>query len=519
MPLINFSGIASGIDSNALIDAILAAERQVKVDPQEKKIKELEDTNTALSSFKSKLSTLQDILEDFSSVGGGPLVKEAVSNDSTYVTATAANSAANGSYTISNIQSLAKSATYSTGGTLTYSSASDKIAPGMGSTSYNVTITIGEGTGNTQTFNIAVNDQTSLSDFVTSFNSSTSRAVATVVNAGSTSSPNYKVLMTTNETGLSRGKIDVVVDPVIQANGGGSTVWDTPEIDQATVARFQMSGIVSGTDYIERDSNQVSNLIPGVTFTLNKTSDPTDSFTITVQDNVSGTTAKVQEFIDAYNDLIAFIHENNSIESNEVGSNIVNTFGPLATSRIDDNFVVSLRADMTASAYLNTGNSSSATNLIRIFSDIGITTDSGPYNPDTKKGGGTLKFVSSSTNPDDYPFEKALTTEPQSVNQILKNLGDRAGRVEFTDPTSGDKRPGTVQLYVRANGIIETSVQSNKDLIKDINSRIARAEASLTQQEQSLRARFARLESLLGKMQNTQASLSSALSSLPSTRR
>ena len=38
MPLINFAGLASGIDSNALIDATLTAQRKQKVQPKKDKI-------------------------------------------------------------------------------------------------------------------------------------------------------------------------------------------------------------------------------------------------------------------------------------------------------------------------------------------------------------------------------------------------------------------------------------------------------------------------------------------------
>ena len=69
MALIQFSGLASGIDSGALIDALLTREREVRVEPLENKISSLEDSNTALNELSTLLDRLRETADPFRSRG------------------------------------------------------------------------------------------------------------------------------------------------------------------------------------------------------------------------------------------------------------------------------------------------------------------------------------------------------------------------------------------------------------------------------------------------------------------
>jgi flagellar capping protein FliD len=73
---------------------------------------------------------------------------------------------------------------------------------------------------------------------------------------------------------------------------------------------------------------------------------------------------------------------------------------------------------------------------------------------------------------------------------------------------------GTIDIYTRFNGMFDMVTNGNKSQITNLNSRIADAERSIERQADDMRARFARLESLMGKLQQQQQSLTSALSGL-----
>ena len=71
-----------------------------------------------------------------------------------------------------------------------------------------------------------------------------------------------------------------------------------------------------------------------------------------------------------------------------------------------------------------------------------------------------------------------------------------------------------IDQQIRIGGIISNAVTANKAQVTDLNDRIARAEANILKQENDMRARFSRLESLTSQMQSQQAQLTSALAGL-----
>jgi flagellar hook-associated protein 2 len=244
--------------------------------------------------------------------------------------------------------------------------------------------------------------------------------------------------------------------------------------DAAQNATFAITG-VSGT--ISSATNTISNVLPGLT--LNLVATTVTPVTISVADDISGTTSKVQEFVNAYNDIITYLDEQNEIERVENGTRVDNIFGPLASSRIDENAVQSLRNAIIEARNPNGTNA-------RIFADLGIKT----------KQDGTLEFKTSDLN-------DAISADSFSVDTILRNFADAVS-------STG----GTIDQYTGFNNIIDTSVNSNKERITDLNDRIAELEAQILQNETNMRARFSRLEGLISRLQQQGAQASSALAGL-----
>jgi len=112
MALINFSGIASGIDTAALIDALIERKRAARVDPLEKQVTTLQDTNSAYSKLTDLLSELQNVASRFRILSGGGISKIVSSSDETVASAVASNSASNGTHSIT-VSQLAENATQS----------------------------------------------------------------------------------------------------------------------------------------------------------------------------------------------------------------------------------------------------------------------------------------------------------------------------------------------------------------------------------------------------------------------
>src|SRR5262245_53627943 len=127
-PTVNFAGIASGLDTNSLIQALIDQRRAQRITPLEDRNEQLQETNGAVASLKTKVTELQTLLRRMSSLNGGALSRLASSSNETYVTATAGNSASNGSYTL-NVLALATNETDSFRSSAgTYTDSTDAIA-------------------------------------------------------------------------------------------------------------------------------------------------------------------------------------------------------------------------------------------------------------------------------------------------------------------------------------------------------------------------------------------------------
>ena len=463
---VNFSGLASGLDTTALIQAASDATRAARVTPNKKRVTDLEETNAAIDELSNKLDVLKASLKKFTTLSGGGVSKAATSSKESVLGATTTNAAVNGAYTVT-VNSLAKNHAFSFD--QTFSSMSDAVEPTLTgaepAVDRTVSFTVGTG-ANQETVDIEVTDGSfTASDFVTAFNNSSSKAQASIVNTGTEASPAYKILITSNYEGTEKGTISR------SAIGGSLGSLLNYGEDPAANALVTITGI----GLLTRSTNTISDVIPGLTLNLSSTG----TSTVRVTDDADTTVTNVQSFIDSYNDVVKFVNESNQITRDETGKEVTNTFGPLASSRVDDNALQALR-----SAIASTVGSGGVS--VRVFADLGITTERD----------GTLSF-------DSTKLKTSIASEPTSVSEVLSDFAD-------TTAATG----GTIDLYTRYNGLLDITLNNNKDSISDLNERIQEAERQIARQEESMRARYARLESLMSKLQQQQSSLTSALSGL-----
>lgn len=463
---INFSGLASGIDTAALIQASSDATRAARVTPSQKRVTELEETNAAADELSNKLDLLKASLKGFTTLNGGGVSKTATSSKESVLSASVANNATNGAYTVT-VNSLAKNHTYSFDQTFAASTTpiDNTLTGGEPAGDRTVTFTVGAG-AEQETVSVEVKNGTfSASDFVTAFNNASTKAEASLVNTGTAASPAYKIVISSNYEGTQKGSISRTA---LGASLAGLSGFSEDAASDASVT-------VTGIGTVTRSTNTIADIVPGVTFSLSSTG----SSTVRIAEDVDTTVSKVQSFIDAYNDVVKFVNENNTITRDETTKEVTNTFAPLASSRVDDNALAALRSALSAST-------ASGGSAVRIFADLGITT----------QRDGSLLFDSSK-------LKTVIASEPTSVSNVLSSFADKAA-------TTG----GTIDQYTRYNGLLDLSINSNKAEIADLNDRIQEAERQIARQEESMKARYARLESLMSKLQQQQSSLTSALSGL-----
>ena len=462
----SFSGLASGIDSAALIEAASEASRTTRVKPNEKRITELQETNAATEELSNKMDLLRATLKGFTTLSGGGVSKTGVSSKESVVTAEASNAAINGGYSVT-VNSLAKNHTFSFDATFASISGAVQNTLSGAEPTADRTISFTVGTGAEQeSIGIEITDAAySASDFVTAFNNASSKAQASLVNIGTTASPSYKIVLTSVYEGTEKGTITQT------AIGAALTNLVAHSEDAADDAEIVITGI--GT--ITRTTNSITDVIPGVTLNISSLG----SATVRIAEDVDTTVSRVQDFIDSYNELVQFVNENNQVTRDDSKSEITNIFAPLASSRNDDSALTALRSALSSST-------ASGGSAARIFADLGITTDRN----------GTLKF-------DSTKLKTAIASEPTSVSDILSSFAD------ITATTSG-----TIDIYTRFQGLLELSVNNNKETISDLSTRIQESEKQIERQADSMRSRYARLEALMSRLQQQQSSLTSALSGL-----
>lgn len=467
MAAINFSGLASGIDSSSLIKSLMDQQRKARITPLEDKITSLTETNDAITELSSLLNTLKSKADKFRTINGSAISKLGTSSNENVLSATASNGASNGTYNVT-VSSLSKTATFSFNDRFTTSSQAinSSIDDGAAAADRSVTVNIGSGSDQ-ESVAVELTSTSTLTDFVTTFNASSTKAQASIVNMGTTGSPSYAVIINSANEGTAKGQISVSVGSQVTSAGTGA--FAASSLSQATDSVFTVSG-VTGT--ITRAGRNISDVIPGMSLSLSSTG----TSQVSVADDSSTTATTVQEFVDAYNDVVKFIAENNTITQEEDSrGEKINVFGPLAGIRTDDGLLGTLRSSFSAAT--------TPGGLIATLADLGVTTERD----------GTLKLDTNTLN-------TAIMTDSSSTRTILEKLGE--GLASTT---------GAISQFTRYNGLLDISKNSNESQIKQLNDQISENEAFLARQEEGLIMQFSRLESLVGKLNSQQSALASLL--------
>ena len=306
------------------------------------------------------------------------------------------------------------------------------------------------------------NGSYSISQFVSDFNNASSKAEASLVNVGTESSPSYKVVINSVYEGAEKG--------TIARTSLGAGLTNLSAVSESAASNSSIS--ISGIGTISRSTNSVSDVIPGVTLNLASAG----TATVKIAEDAATTTAKIQDFVNSFNDIVKFVLENNQVIRDESGSEVKNIFAPLSGTRTDDSALQALRQQLSSST-------ASGGSVVRVFSDLGITTERD----------GSLKF-------DSTKLQSALSSEPSSVSDLIRSFADATALTG-----------GIVDKYTRYSGLLDISINNNKNLISDLNRRITDAEKQIQRQADSLKERYARLEGLMSKLQQQQSSLAGAL--------
>ena len=286
---ISVGGLISGLDTNSIIDQLLALQQKpiVKLQQQEA------DYQVELSAYGS----MQAVLDSLKSAMGG---LDSV-NDLTSFSATSGNTdlfsvsadenATAGSYDVT-VQNLAKV---------------HKLTSGA----FTETEAVGGGTihlrlGDAAAVDISVSATDTISDVAQAINDADAGVNAAVIFDGTS----YFLTLTGEETGAAN-----VIDLTVTDDDGDNTntenlsrlVYEaagaTKNLNNTQTAEDSMI-TVDGVSNISRDTNVIDDVIQGVTITLESAPATDNEAVLTVNRNTSAIVSKINSFVSAYNEAL-----------------------------------------------------------------------------------------------------------------------------------------------------------------------------------------------------------------------
>lgn len=441
MSSFSVGGLSTGIDYNDLISKLIEVKRQ-PINILEDKKTEYNSKITGYSDLTSRLASLKSAVDKLKT-SSNFYVKDAAVDDSTVLDASASGTASVGNYSVS-VTSLASEEKEAHSGlaassTVVNSSGSDQVfAYTYGATTESVTVA--DGTTLAQLVNL-INDD-----------ADNPGVAATLVNDG-VAGDNYRLILTGDDTGADN--TIVIDDGSTTLDGAGGTENFTSstftENKTAADADFSVDGL-----QIHRSSNQITDVISGVTLDLKKAG---SSATISVTADTEAIKEQIEGFVSAYNSVVDFLSTNMDYDSTSGESGILSGEG---TAR---NIGNSLRDYISGSV-------SGLSGELSMLSEIGITTD---YETGQLEIDSSILDEKLGSNLDDIAEMFKDTTNGIAI-KIYDYIGDITSSVD-----------GSITL--RKDGL--------QDVIDNIDDSIKAMELRLDQTEDTLVHKFTQLEMLV----------------------
>ncbi|MCQ2045978.1 flagellar hook-associated 2 domain-containing protein [Stutzerimonas stutzeri] len=452
------TGIGSGMDIDAMVGALVAAEKA----PKEAQLTRLATATTtkisALGTLRTALSSFQTALKDLNDVKLFEN-RSAKSSSTDLLTATASKTAQSGTYSVK-IEQLAtgsKTATaalesdFTTGvaGTLTI-----KVGDGEG-----VAVDLGEGASLTQVkdaLNATLEGSGVTANLLTDPSTGKARLVMSSTNTGE-----GKDVSIATSAGLEALAIDT---------GGAATAVAGGVLERAQNAKFTIDGLA-----LQSATNKVEGAIPDVALDL-VSADKDKTVTITVAQDKEGVSANIKKFVTAYNNLIKTT--NSLTKVTKVGED----GQPLAGGLVGDSSVRSILSGVQ-SELTSVGGSDG----VRMLSDLGITTQKD----------GTLAV-------DDKKLDTALEKNFSAVGGFFTGEAGLMNRLN-----------SRVEGFNQSGGILAQRVSGLEATNADIKTQREKLDLRIESMSARLYAQFNAMDTLVAQLANTSSWLENTLSSLP----
>lgn len=373
---------SSSIDVNSIVSQLMQVEGRRKTLLQKDeagyqlKLSAVGSLSSSMSSFKSALDTVR-WSSNFQSI-------KATSGDSTVFTAIASSTATAGTYNLE-VTQLAKANMLTSSA---YTDTTSAIATGA------LTIQVGTGAAKAVTIDSSNNSLAGIKDAI---NKAGTDVNASIINDGS----GYKLLLTSNKMGASNTvKLTVSGDSVgtdTDTSGLSNFMYDPAGTKNMTEIQTAQSATMKvGTLTITKDSNTVTDVIPGVTINLLKAQVGTP-VSLTVSNDASVVSANVNKFVSEFNKLVKALKDIGGYDAatkksgplagdgtiRQVESQIRSVIGnaiPGLSSGLNSLSQVGISTQKDGilavdSSKLNAAISSNFNDIVKLFAKVGAATD------------------------------------------------------------------------------------------------------------------------------------------------
>ncbi|HUM13997.1 MAG TPA: flagellar filament capping protein FliD [Myxococcaceae bacterium] len=382
-PTFTAGGLASGLDTNTIIDGLVKLESQPIVDKQAQQ--------AALRSQISLLGQLAASLTDFGTaakgLGTSGVLSVKVSSANSSFSASTGPGAQQGDFAVS-VQTLAAPAKARS------AAFASSDAPVRGGT-LNLSV---QGTA----YAVTIADGASLADVALAIRQSGAPVSATVLNDGTSS----YLSVTAQNTGYTIGSTpDTALTLSETSTGTQGQPLGLAVFQQAANATFTIDGLS-----FTRTSNTVTDALPGTTLSLKSVSTAAEDLVLVT--DVAGTADRLQALITAYNNTIGLVQKQLDVSP---GTDRTSTLAGDSTVR---NLQASLQSLVSATV--------PSLGTVRSLADLGVKTERD----------GSLSL-------DKTVLEKAIARDPGAVDDLFATastgLSAQAKTLtdQFTDPVSG----------------------------------------------------------------------------------
>jgi flagellar hook-associated protein 2 len=273
-------GIGSGLDLNALVDQLVAAERKPREDRLNRREAEIEARLSAFGSIRGGLSALETALGKLASIQQG---RTATSSDSTRLGVTARADAVPGNYSIQ-VNRLATAQTLASAG---FDDADGPVGTG--------TLRVGVPV---PALDVVIDDgNNSLRGIRDAINQADAGVQASIVNDGS----GARLVLSSNRTGAA----NTISVEVLSSDGLARLA--SANLTQ-TMAPQDAEAVINGLT-VTSPGNSLDQTLDGLTLDLKGTTEAGSPITVTVGQDRDAARSALNEFVKAYNGVVETVRD------------------------------------------------------------------------------------------------------------------------------------------------------------------------------------------------------------------